>query len=74
MLVAVKALKNNGANKIIIAVPTAHLQSLEKVAPHVNEVYCANIRGGSSFAVTEAYKRWYDVDDEEVKEILKEFM
>ncbi|MGO9388526.1 MAG: phosphoribosyltransferase, partial [Methanobacterium sp.] len=74
MLVAVKALKNKGANKIIIAVPTAHLQALEKVAPHVNEVYCANIRGGPIFAVAEAYKRWYDVEDEEVKEILEEFM
>ena len=74
MLVAVKALKNKGANKIIIAVPTAHLQALEKVAPHVDEIYCVNIRGGWNFAVADAYQRWYDVDDEEVTEILEEFI
>jgi predicted phosphoribosyltransferase len=74
MLVAVEALKNKGANKIIIAVPTAHLQALEKVAPHVDEIYCVNIRGGWNFAVADAYQRWYDVDDEEVTEILEEFI
>ncbi len=74
MLVAVEALKNKGANKIIIAIPTAHLQAIEKVAPHVDEVYCANIRGGWNFAVAEAYQRWYDVNDEEVTEILEEFI
>jgi putative phosphoribosyl transferase len=70
MLVAVEALKNTGANRIIIAVPTAHLKSLELVSPVVDEVYCANIRGGWGFAVAEAYKNWYDVDDKEVIQIL----
>lgn len=70
MLVAVEALTNTGANNIIIAVPTAHLKSLELVSPMVNRVYCANIRGGWGFAVAEAYKNWYDVDDEEVLQIL----
>lgn len=70
MLVAVEALTNTGANKIIIAVPTAHLNSLELVSPMVDKVYCANIRGGRGFAVAEAYKNWYDVDDEEVLQIL----
>jgi predicted phosphoribosyltransferase len=74
MLVAVEALRNKGANKIIIAVPTAHLQALERVAPHVDSVYCANIRGGWGFAVAEAYQNWYDVEDEEVAEILEEFI
>ncbi len=74
MLVAVEALRNKGANKIIIAVPTAHLQALERVAPHVDAVYCANIRGGWGFAVAEAYQNWYDVEDEEVAEILRGFI
>jgi putative phosphoribosyl transferase len=73
MLVAVEALRNKGAGKLIITVPTAHLQALEKVVSQVDEVYCANIRGGWGFAVADAYQKWYDVTEEEVKEILKEF-
>jgi putative phosphoribosyl transferase len=73
MLVAVKALKNKDADKIIIAVPTAHLQALERVSSEVDEVYCANIRGGWGFAVADAYQNWYDVSDEEVNATLEEF-
>jgi putative phosphoribosyl transferase len=73
MLVAVEAIKKTGASKIIIAVPTAHLQSLEKVAPEVDIVYCANVRGGWGFAVAEAYQNWYDVDEEEVIQILNKY-
>ncbi len=74
MMVAVEALKKRGASKIVIAVPTAHLQALEKVAPEVSEIYCANIRGGWGFAVADAYQNWYDVDEGEVSAILKEFI
>ncbi len=72
MIVAIEALKNTGANKIIVAVPTAHLQSLELIAPMVDMVFCANIRGGLGFAVASAYKNWCDVEEDEVIEILEE--
>ncbi|MDD1774440.1 MAG: phosphoribosyltransferase [Methanobacterium sp.] len=71
MLVAVEALKNKGATNIIIAVPTAHLKALERVAEKVNRVYCANIRGGWGFAVADSYQTWYDVEEEVVMNILK---
>jgi len=71
MLVAIEALKKTSAGKIVVAVPTAHLQSLERVAPEVDMVFCANIRDGWGFAVADAYKNWYDVSEEEVIEILK---
>jgi predicted phosphoribosyltransferase len=70
MLVAVESLKKTNAGKIIIAIPTAHLQSLEKLAPKVDMVYCANVRSGWGFAVADAYQNWYDVSEEEVIEIL----
>lgn len=70
MLVAVEALKNKGAEKIIIAVPTAHLQALKRVSSQVEQIYCANLRGGWGFAVADAYQNWYDVDEQEVTEIL----
>jgi len=31
---------------------------------------CANVRGGMSFAVAEAYRQWSDVDEEEVRQLL----
>jgi putative phosphoribosyl transferase len=74
MVVAIEALKNTGANKIIVAVPTAHLQSLELITPRVDRVFCANIRGGWGFAVADAYKNWCDVDEEEVIEILDKYL
>lgn len=70
MLVAVEALKNTDPDKIIIATPTAHLQSIEKVSQEVDMVYCANVRSGWGFAVADAYQNWYDVSEEEVIEIL----
>lgn len=73
MLVAVEALKNKGAEKIIIAVPTAHLQALKRVSSKVEQIYCANLRGGWGFAVADAYQNWYDVDEQEVTEILDKF-
>jgi predicted phosphoribosyltransferase len=68
---AVEALKNRGTKEIVIASPTGHAESVEDLAKEVSTVYCANVRGEFSFAVADAYRRWYDVDESEVLEILK---
>lgn len=73
MLVAIEALKNAGADQLIIAVPTAHLENIKKLIPQVDAIYCPNIRSGWSFAVADAYQYWSDVSEEEVMEILKRF-
>jgi putative phosphoribosyl transferase len=73
MLVAVEALKKTGASKIIVATPTAHLQSLELIAPEVDKIYSANIRSGWGFAVADAYRNWYDVSEGEVIEIMSKY-
>lgn len=70
MRVAVEALRKRSAARIIVAVPTAHSHSVEKVAAEVESLYCANIRGGWSFAVADAYVHWSDVGEEEVAAIL----
>ncbi|MGB7967999.1 MAG: phosphoribosyltransferase family protein [Methanobacterium sp.] len=74
MIVAIEALKNTGANKIIVAVPTAHLKSLKLITPKVDTIFCANIRGGWGFAVADAYKNWCDVEEDEVISILDEYI
>jgi predicted phosphoribosyltransferase len=71
MLVAVEALSKAGAEHIIVAVPTGHSGTVEKIATKVKALYCPNIRGGWRFAVADAYEKWSDVKNEEVSEIMK---
>ena len=71
LLVGVEALKKSGAREIIVAVPTGSSSTVQRVAAEVNSLYCANIRGGWSFAVADAYERWTDVAEEEALRIYK---
>jgi putative phosphoribosyl transferase len=73
MRVAVEALRNAGAGRIVVAVPTAHRHSAEMIAREVEALYCANIRGGLSYAVASAYRHWSDVAEEEVVKLLEQF-
>ena len=68
--VGVEALRKSGAGKIMVAVPTGHLDSVERLARETEVIYCANIRSGWSFAVADAYQRWTDVAEEELIEML----
>jgi len=71
MLVGVEALRKVGANEITVAVPTGHLQAVQRMAGQVETVYCANIRGGLTFAVADAYQRWSDIREDEAVSIYK---
>lgn len=66
LLVAIRAVKKLGAKSILVALPTAHEESLRRILPEVQAIYCANIRSGMSFAVADAYQDWHDVPLEEV--------
>ncbi len=68
--VAVQALRNSGASSIVLAVPTAHLESLDQFMDKVDAVYCAKIRSGPSFAVASAYRHWDDVDENDAVEMV----
>jgi putative phosphoribosyl transferase len=70
MRVAIEALKKIGVSSLIVAVPTGHAGSIERIAGEVDTLYCANIRGGFSFAVAEAYLKWSDVREEEVAAVM----
>jgi putative phosphoribosyl transferase len=73
MRVAVSALRSAGTGRIVVAVPTGHRHSVETIAQKVDTLYCANIRGGYSFAVASAYRNWSDVDEEDVVRIMKQY-
>ncbi len=70
LLVAVEALKNVGADHIVVAVPTAHNESLDAVLAAADAVFCPNIRSGQRYAVADAYENWTDVKESEVNNIL----
>ena len=71
--VAIKALRQASATNVILAVPTAHSESVQMISEEVEAIYCPNLRSGPSFAVADAYEQWSDLDEEEVKRILQEF-
>jgi len=71
--VAITTLRKQGASKVIVAVPTAHAESLPVIARMADEIYCPNLRSGPHFAVAEAYQHWYDISEQEVEEILEKF-
>ena len=72
LLVAAEAVKKAGAASITVAVPTGHLESIQKIVGQVDAVYCPNIRSGMRFAVADAYEYWSDVAEEELPGLIKE--
>jgi len=71
MLASVYMAKKQAAFRTIVAVPTAPMRSIEKVASKVDAVFCLNIRTGPYFAVAEAYRQWRDLSQEEVLDLIK---
>ena len=63
MRAAVAACRNAGAGRVIVAVPTGHARAVADLSEAADLVVCANIRGGSPFAVADAYERWSDVPE-----------
>ena len=70
MQVAIEALRGIGLERILVAAPTGSQRTLRRLEPLVDELYCANVRGGLGFAVAAAYARWTDVAESEATQIL----
>jgi putative phosphoribosyl transferase len=70
MLASVHSAKKAGTHRIVVAVPTAPLRTIERIKSGVDEIYCANIRESQFFAVADAYKQWHDLADKEVLQLL----
>jgi predicted phosphoribosyltransferase len=70
MLATVKSLRAKGAKKVVVAVPTAPADAINLLKPHADEIVCLNVRSGPFFAVSDAYKVWYDLTDEDVTDVL----
>jgi predicted phosphoribosyltransferase len=70
MRAAIQFLKGRGAGLATVAVPTGSARTVEELLPLVDELVCLNVRGGFTFAVADAYENWYDLEEEEVLEIM----
>lgn len=69
--VAIEALRGQGAQRIVVAVPTAHTDSAVRIAVLADALYCPNLRSGLRYAVADAYEEWRDVDESEVPRLLQ---
>ncbi|MBI5559395.1 MAG: phosphoribosyltransferase [Deltaproteobacteria bacterium] len=71
MLAAIKFARRRNPARLVIAVPTGLLETVENVAAQADRLYCLNIRDTYSFAVASAYRNWFDETDAGIVELLK---
>ncbi len=71
LLTAVAAVRNGQPARLLVAVPTGHGESLQRVAGEVDALYCANVRTSFAFAVADAYEHWADVSEDEALTLLQ---
>jgi predicted phosphoribosyltransferase len=72
MEAAVKSIKSRGAKGIIIAVPTSSISAFRRLKPQVDKIICPDISRLPVFAVANAYKNWYDLDEAEALSLISE--
>jgi len=71
MMTAARMVRRQTPEKIVVAVPTASLHTIDLMAREVDRIVCLNVRTGRYFAVAEAYRNWYDLSRDEVVDLLK---
>jgi len=70
MRAALSFVRRRGAQEVVVAVPTGHLEALLSLTGEADLVICLNVRTGPVFAVADAYRRWRDLTDDDVMEAL----
>ena len=70
MHVAVELCRKEGAKRIIVAVPVAGRQAIQKFSQMADEIVVLE-SPVNFYAVAQVYENWYDVSDEEVLAFLK---
>ncbi len=71
LLTAIAAVRNGQPSRLLVAVPTGHGESVQRVAGEVDALYCANVRTSLAFAVADAYEQWSDVSEDEALTLLR---
>lgn len=71
MMAAIAMLKNQGGDRIVVAIPTSPLSSIRHLQKDVEQIYCPNVQDAGPFAVASAYRHWRDLEATEVDEMLR---
>ncbi len=71
MIAAARSVLHSEASRLVVAVPTAHVESLARLGELVDTIYCPNVRSGGAFAVAQAYRQWTNMSDAEAIEALR---
>jgi putative phosphoribosyl transferase len=70
MMAAAKMVKKYSPKSITVCAPVSPEDSLAKVEPYADEIYCLVAQKFPPFAVASFYRDFHDLSDSEVKEIL----
>lgn len=70
MQAAVNSLVRRGVESVVVAVPTAARQAVEKLRPEVDEVVCLEIPE-NFYSVGDRYRHFEQLTDEEVGQLLR---
>jgi len=70
MVAATRMVRRKEPKEIVIAAPTGSADAIKLLSKEADTIFCPNIRSGYSFAVSDAYRNWYDLTKEDVLDAL----
>jgi putative phosphoribosyl transferase len=70
MEAAVYIVRAHKPKQLVVAVPTTSRSAYQRIKPLVDYLACPDVSRLPVFAVADAYERWYDVDEEEVVQLM----
>jgi predicted phosphoribosyltransferase len=73
MKAAIESVRTLEPSSITIAVPTSSGSAADLISKEVQSLICPRIESGFIFAVANAYRKWHDVSDSEVIDILERY-
>ena len=71
LLTAIAAVQHAKPERLWVAVPTGHGDSVQRIAAAVDALYCANVRTTHGFAVADAYEHWSNISEDDAFELLR---
>ena len=73
MMAAVESARRRRPKEIVVAVPTASAGAVAKLEESADKVISGVTANTPRFAVADAYRYWYDLDDDEVIQYIRQW-
>ncbi|WXG40975.1 MAG: phosphoribosyltransferase family protein [Candidatus Freyarchaeum deiterrae] len=73
MVAAVKSIRKEKPERVVVAVPVSPRSSLKIVEKFSDELVCLVVSDAHVFAVADYYENWFDLTDEDVKRYLTKY-